>query len=56
MICCPKTTVFNFEHFFGTRRWFLHFSQGTKRGKHSGQPELFYASGRDVAQVRQDDV
>ena len=29
---------------------------GSQAGKHSGQPELFYASDRDVAQVRQDIV
>jgi hypothetical protein len=50
----PLCSILN--TFFGTRRWLPHFSQGSQAGKHSGQPELFYASSSDVAQVRQDNV
>jgi hypothetical protein len=30
--CCPESTMFNFEHFFGTRRWSRIFRRIAKRG------------------------
>jgi hypothetical protein len=36
--------------------WSRRLSQGRQAAKYRGQPELFYASGRDVAQIRQNNV